>query len=362
MFEIARARIKISQVLRLFGLLTLVFLFACSKKFSSNGAPVDNGNGFFPTIPFSFPVNLTGETKSVLQALQSRGSDPLASMYVLSEWGFRTNRSVSFINTYLETLNKAYLPSDFTEGTKELSNGNKIAIKVADLTDDGDFTRHALLCYEGNRFLYMKWSADQSKFKVVRNYNYNPHLSETSFNRGLVLELDYARDPATNDAQLTVNSNGQVWNKPDDITQESFLIERIDITKKPDNSMMISGVNAWKSVGSIDNSYSGQGEGDVWLVSAVNPDGSSNYLAHRKFNLQNACKNPFNDDSLELSNWCYGGFVGSTGGGNLYLESTEFASLWPSLQSVPIAKDETTKFVAMPTVLECPVIEESPET
>lgn len=329
----------------LLSLALAVALTSCSKKLSSDAPSEDQGNGFFPTLNFSVGSNITEQPQTKPNSeMETRGN--AFGSNILSHWGRRTNRTVEFIDHYLKFLNKAYLPSDYTEGTHQLANGNAIFVKVADLADDGEFTRQAILCHENNPFLYLKWSTDKNKFRAYRDFSINPHQMDPNLNKTMLTEIDYVKNPENNDTSLVFSVNGAPWEKPNDVNDGDYLAERIEATKKNDGSITLSGVNAWLS-SAIDNSFTGDGKGDVWMVGQLNTDGSGKFVAHRRYNVL-ICNSAFNEAN---PNWCFGANINPAGSPNFIISGLD--TLWASLQSISLTNDSGLKHVSMPTTLDC---------
>ncbi len=317
------------------------FVFSSCAKKNSTSSMVDSG--FFPVINYSVPDPAsTTQQKTQANRTTTSGSN------VLSEWASKMNRIVDFVNELFTSLNRTNISINFS-GSHQLENGNTISLSVAERTGDPSYTQHALLCNNGVKFLYAKWNSDHTKINVIRDFSQNPQITNTNFNRTMMAEVEYSKDISTNEATIHFYGNGEPWYVPSDVTQDgTFLVDHIASVKHSDDSFTVSGVNSWTNT-PIDSSYSGDTNGDVWMVGQMNADGSGSFIAHRKYN-STICNSAF----TELSpNWCFGASLNSSGIPDYSI--LNLSNLWVALETIGLTDDNTLKYIEMPSTLECPL-------
>lgn len=325
--------------MRSFLIIATLLIGSCANKKSNSN---NTDTGFFPVINYSVPSSAsTTLQKPTSTRNTSSGSN------VLSEWASKMNRIVDYINQLFASLNRTNIPLTYT-GSHQLSNGNTISLQVSEITGDTTYSHQALLCNNGEKFLYARWNDDHSRINVVRDFSQNPQSTGTTYDRAMKVEVDYSQDTTNDETTIHFYGNGQPWYVPSDVTQDgSFLIDHIASIKKSDNSFTFSGVNAWTST-TIDSSYIGDSSGDVWMVGQLNAEGSGSFIAHRKYN-STICNSAF----TELSpNWCFGASFDASGIPDYSI--LNLSNLWVALQTIGITDDSSLKFVSMPSTLDCP--------
>lgn len=322
---------------KLFFFVSLILLsLSCSNSKKNNFA----SSGNFPILNYEIPLAGTASSHKISTRSATSGTN------VLFEWSTQINRIMTYINDLFGQLNRTQIGTIYS-GSVTLPNGNSISINLADLSNDGEYSRQALVCSNGARFLFAKWNNDKTKVKIVRDFNHNPQSTDSSASRPLLTEVVYDKQAITGQTSLHVYNNGQPWEVPADINEGPYLTDHIVSVLKTDGSMTFSGVNAW-SPAPIDSTYNGGNNGDVWLVGQLNADASGSFIAHRKFNT-GICNAAF----TELSpNWCFGATFNSAGIPDYSI--LNLATLWLALESVGITSDTSLKYIEMPTTLDCP--------
>jgi hypothetical protein len=286
-------------------LLATVLMFGCSAASTTDeedldeddssssvtsSSSSDDDDDYFPSISFSIPsslslvgLGLTAEDQTIIE-MQAQ----------------RSEKVIERLNQVMERMNHDAVDGEGTftgKGPDGLISG-----RIEDLEDDDDgYTHSAVICYDSNVIMHLKWTDEGTVIESVRDFSNSPMGGEGV---DMMSFVKYTKNEDDTE-ELVRRGHGTPWNQPPFETDGDNLTEYSVSTIDEDGTFTIKSVLDRYEDTPDEGSY----EGDEYLLGVLDSTGEGEFIGYQKADTDN-CEEEFDEDESTAPGFCKGREIG----------------------------------------------------